>query len=258
MNEFKFKKKYGQNFLKNPKIIDAIVSSINPTEKDLIIEIGPGSGAITKHLKKYCSKLIAFEIDTDTEKYLTPLKDERTEIIYKDFLKVELNELLNNIEYEKLYFIGNLPYYITTPIIEKIIDSKLNIESITIMVQKEVADRFLAKPRNKEYGYMTLLLNYWYNIKRVVNVTKADFVPMPKVDSAVVQLIRKNNEEIDYIKFKKLLKDSFQFKRKTLNNNLNGYNKIKIEKVLNKHNYSLKNRAEEIDLDTFIDITKSI
>ena len=115
--------------------------------------------------KKYNCQLIAFEIDQETHKYLDKLEDDKTKIIYSDFLEVDLKQILNDYIYDKLYIIGNLPYYITTPIIEKIIDSKINPESITIMVQKEVGDRFLASPHTKEYGYITVLLNYWYDMK---------------------------------------------------------------------------------------------
>lgn len=258
MQDFKFKKKFGQNFLKNKQIIEKIVTSINPTNEDLIIEIGPGAGAITKELKRYNSKLIAFEIDNDTYEFLKPLEDERTKIVYTDFLEIDLKEYLKNENYKKLYIIGNLPYYITTPIIEKIMESNIDHESVTIMIQKEVADRFTAIPKTKEYGYMTVLLNYWYDIKKITKVSNNDFVPKPKVDSAVVQLKfnKKSNIEVD--KFKKLIKECFQFKRKTLNNNIKSYDKTIIEKILNNYGYNLQNRAEEIELDAYIEIAKSI
>lgn len=258
MTEFKFKKKFGQNFLKNEHIIEKIISSISPTEKDLIIEIGPGAGAITAKLKRYNANLIAFEIDVDTAKYLKPLEDEKTQIIYEDFLEVNLEEKLSSIKYENLYFLGNLPYYITTPIIEKVIDSTLDFKSFTIMVQKEVADRFLAKPHNREYGYMTVLLNYWFNIERLTNVSRSDFIPAPKVKSTVLLLKTKATPNVNYQKFKQLIKDAFQFKRKTINNNLKKYDKTVIEKVLIKNGYSMQSRAEEIDLDTFIELANSI
>lgn len=256
MEKFHFKKKYGQNFLQNEEIANAIVDSINPSSKDLIIEIGPGAGAITQKLKKYKAKLVAFEIDETVKNYLIPLEDENTKIIYKDFMNVNLKEELSNIDYENLYVVGNLPYYITTPIIEHIIESKIDLESLTIMVQKEVAERFMALPRTREYGYMTVLLKFHFDIKKIIDVPRKYFYPIPKVDSSVVKLSKKEKNNIDYNKFKMLLKDSFQFKRKTLRNNLKGYNLDKIEQVLNNHNYTLDNRAEEIDLDTYMDLVK--
>lgn len=258
MTKFNFKKKFGQNFLNDKNIIEKIVDSINPTPDDLIIEIGPGSGALTKELKKYRANLLAFEIDTDTKEYLLPLEDEKTKIIYEDFLTANLPEILTNIKYNKLYIIGNLPYYITTPILEKIIDSNIEPESVTVMVQKEVAERFLAIPGTRDYGYMTVLLNYSFDISKICNVPNTAFYPQPKVDSTVIKLTKQNSKPLDYQKFKNLLKNSFQFKRKTIFNNLKNYPKEELENILNKHNYNLSTRAEAIDLDTFIDLTNNL
>ena len=258
MSKFKFKKKYGQNFLQNESIADMIVNTISPNEDDLIIEIGSGSGAITKKLKKYNSYLIAFEIDEDTKKYLLPLEDNKTKIIYGDFLEANIQEIIKNINYKKLYIIGNLPYYITTPIIEKIIDSNINSESLTIMVQKEVGERFLAKPHSKEYGYMTVLLNYSFNLKKIVDVNRKDFYPVPNVDSMVIKLEKKEQKKINYQKFKSILADSFKYKRKTISNNLKKYNKKILDNVLIKHGASLTSRAEELDLETFIELSSNL
>lgn len=258
MTKFEFKKRYGQNFLQNEFIANKIVDSINPSKDDLIIEIGPGAGAITKKLKKYNSYLIAYEIDEDTKKYLLPLEDVKTKIIYKDFLETDLKQEISSIKYDNIFIIGNLPYYITTPIIEKVIDSQIMPESLTIMVQKEVGERFMAKPHTKEYGYMTVLLNYWYNIEKITDVNKTEFYPMPKVDSMVIKLSKKETEKIDYKKFKSILMSSFQFKRKTIYNNLKTYNKEKLECILQKHNATLSSRAEELDLETFIDLSKNL
>ncbi len=258
MTKFNFKKKYGQNFLKNEAIIDKIVSSINPTPDDLIIEIGPGAGAITKKLKIYNAQILAFEIDEETEKYLAPLEDNKTKVIYKDFLSTDIKQEIKNYPYKNLFIIGNLPYYITTPIIEHIIDSQIEIKSLTIMVQKEVADRLSASLKTKDYGYMTVLLNYQFDITRIVEVGKDNFQPKPKVDSSVIQLTPKTKIELDYQKFKKLLKDSFQFKRKTIANNLFSYDKKALSDVLKIHGYNLTNRAEEIDLQTFIDLARNL
>lgn len=258
MTNFKFKKKYGQNFLKDENISNKIVSAINPTEKDLIIEIGPGAGAITKKLKKYNSKLLAFEIDTETKKYLKPLEDNKTKIIYEDFLEANIQETLKTYEYENLYIIGNLPYYITTPIIEKIIDTKIDPKECVIMVQKEVADRFLASPHTKQYGYMTVILNYNFNLTRIIEVDKTKFNPIPKVDSTVIKLERREKEEVDYQKFQAFLKEAFGHKRKTINNNIKTYDKDKIKNILEQNGYTLSCRPEEIDYKTYIDIVKNL
>lgn len=258
MPEFRFKKKYGQNFLNNRNVIEKIVSSINPTENDLIIEIGPGGGVITEQLKKYKANILAFEIDEETKKFLSKLEDNKTKIIYSNFLEIDLPSVLSTYKYEKLYIIGNLPYYITTPIIEHLINSKVEIESLTIMVQKEVAERFLAKPKTKQYGYMTVLINYNFDIEKIIEVKNTDFTPIPKVDSTVLKLIKKEKKPLNYDNFKKLLKEAFQFKRKTLNNNLKSYDKEMINEILKERGYSLSNRAEEIDLETFIDLARNL
>lgn len=256
MSQFKFKKKYGQNFLQDEQTLEKIVSSIEPSPSDLILEIGPGAGAITKKLKRYASQLVAFEIDEETKKYLLSIQDENTEIIYEDFLNIDLTEFLKKYHYEKLYIIGNLPYYITTPIIEHIIDSKVDHQSLTIMVQKEVANRFLATPGHREYGYMTVLLNYYYMIERVIDVKKTQFYPVPKVDSTVLKLTMKKSRDVDIDKLKTLLKDSFRYKRKNIQNNLRAYDRNKLETILHNHGYSLTDRAEELTLETFMDLLK--
>lgn len=257
MSKFIFKKRYGQNFLENDNIAEDIVNSISPSSKDLIIEIGPGAGAITKKLKKYSAQILAFEIDLDTKQYLSKIEDEKTKIIYEDFLNANIKDYLSKMSYEKIYIIGNLPYYITTPILEHIIESDIDEESVTIMVQKEVGERFTAKPHSRDYGYMTVLLNYSYNIEKIVDVPRNNFYPVPNVDSIVIKLTRKEKPNIDYNKFKSILKESFQFKRKTISNNLKSISKDKLEEILSKNNLTLSSRAEDIDLNTFIEIVES-
>lgn len=244
--------------MQNDTIIEKIVASIFPTPDDLIIEIGPGSGVLTKKLKKYDCKVIAYEIDEDTKKYLDPLEDEKTEIIYADFLKTDIKKDLESYTYRDLYVIGNLPYYITTPILEHIIDSEIDPKSITIMVQKEVGERFNASPKHKEYGYMTVYLNYYFDIQKVVDVPRDDFYPKPKVDSVVLKLSKKTRPVIDEHRFKTIIKSAFQFKRKTISNNLFAYDKKVLEGILSKHGYSLQSRAEEIDLETYIDLVENL
>ncbi len=256
--KFNYKKRYGQNFLQSTDICESIVNAIDPKTDDLIIEIGGGSGAITKMLKKYGSALISYEIDRDTEKYLLPLEDEKTKIIYEDFLEANLLDTISKIKYNKLYIIGNLPYYITTPIIERIIDLEINPEKIVIMVQKEVADRFLAHPKTKEYGYMTVILNYNYNIEKLIDVFKENFYPTPKVDSTVLVMTKKEKPKGDYKKLKSTTKEAFRFKRKTIQNNITSIPKDRLDSILTKHGYTLNSRAEEIDLETFIELSTYI
>ena len=255
----KAKKRLGQNFLVNKLIINKIVDEVLACKKDLIIEIGPGKGALTKLLKEKKAFVLAYEIDLDLKQYLEKLEDNQTTIVWQDFLKSNIKQDLKKFKYEKLYIIGNLPYYITTPIIEHIINSDLIFEKLVIMVQKEVAQRFLALPHNKEYGYITVILNYFFDIFKIIDVPRSAFNPIPNVDSMVLSLKpKKLKENLDFLKFQEFLKDCFHQKRKTLKNNLNGYDWDKIKKVLNASELNENIRAEELSLEMFIKIFRSI
>lgn len=256
----KAKKRYGQNFLIDNNIIKKITDEVSSSSSDLIIEIGPGKGALTKELKKKDSYIIAYEIDTDLVTTLEKIENEKVKVIYKDILTTNIKEDINNINYSELYIVGNLPYYITTPIIEHIIKQNLVFKKFTIMVQKEVADRFMAKPKSKDYGYITLVLKYFFDTFKVCDVSKYSFNPVPKVESAVISFIpRVNKEKIDVDKYFDFLKIIFRQKRKTLKNNVsNIYNWDKIIKVLAKYNISESCRAEELEEQVILDIFKSI
>lgn len=256
--KFDYKKSLGQNFLKDKNIIKKIADSINPTEEDLIIEIGPGAGALTKELVKKKSEVICFEIDTRLKEILEQINSEKLTIIFKDFLSIKINEYIDQNKYKNLYFVGNLPYYITTAIINKIVKES-NPYEITIMVQKEVADRFSAKPGTKDYSSISIFLQYNFDIERVCNVSKTCFEPVPKVDSSVIKFRR--NKKIsanDEEKFYKLIKDSFTQKRKNLRNNLKGYDLNKIQAILKKYDKDLTARAEQLSIEEFVDISNNI
>ena len=253
---YKAKKKYGQNFLIDNSIIDKIINSVSINENDKIIEIGPGKGFLTTELINFNTDLYCFEIDNDMSKFLDKYNSDKTKIIYEDFLNINLNNYFNSND--NIHVIANIPYYITTPIIEHLIESKLNILDMTLMVQKEVAQRLSAKPGNSEYGYITAYLNYYFDIYKEIDVSRNCFDPIPNVDSAVIKLIKNkkqcNNEELLF----KLLKDAFKMKRKNLKNNLKDYDLNKILEVLNKYNLDLTNRAEDLSIDIFIDIVNNI
>lgn len=255
-----FKKKFGQNFLTDNNIIVNTVSSVLLQEDDLVIEIGPGSGMLTKEiLKKY--RVLAYEIDTDLVDTLSNIpNNEKLTIIWDDFLKRDVVKDIEKFRYNKLYIIANLPYYITTPIITKVIESDLDVSKMVIMVQKEVGDRFSSKPGNKEYGSITVFLNYYFNIKKLFDVSRNCFYPKPNVDSVILMLEKKNDtyNVKDREKLFKLIRDSFSFKRKTIKNNLKGYDLNKVEEVLINNGYSLSSRAEELPLDVFIQIANEI
>ena len=255
----KAKKSLGQNFLIDNNVINKIINDVFACENDLIIEIGPGRGALTKKLRDKNSYLLAFELDTDLKPILSNLENEKVKIIYKDFLKTDLCYEIKNYNYNKLFIVGNLPYYITTPIVEHVVDSNLCFEKFIIMVQKEVADRFMAVPGNKDYGYFTLYLKYYFEINKVVDAPRNCFNPAPKVDSTVIELItRKDKPQINILKYFEFLKKAFSQKRKTLKNNLKDYDWSKIKEVLDKYNYTETIRAEEISESIFIEIFKII
>jgi 16S rRNA (adenine1518-N6/adenine1519-N6)-dimethyltransferase len=252
---FNFKKKFGQNFLIDKDKTQRIVDLINANEDDLIIEIGPGAGALTKRLVKKNAKLICYEIDEDTKEYLLPLENDKTKIVYKDFLTANVKEVIKDIEYKNLYIVGNLPYYITTPIIEKIIKEEVNVKKMVFMVQKEVGERFASKPNTREYGSITVFLNYYFNIKQEFIVGRKCFNPSPNVDSVVISLNQKaERKQVDMKKFDKLVRDSFQFKRKNLRNNLKKYDLDKVNEILSDYKLDITHRAEELDYTIFVDL----
>lgn len=260
MNEFiKAKKSLGQNFLQDHNILRKISSSIPTSESDLIIEIGPGKGALTKYLKQKNSYLICYEIDKSLKPFLNNLEDNKTKIIYQDFLKTNILSDLNDLSYNNIYIIANIPYYITTPIIKHVIELP-KLKSMTLLVQKEVAKRLTATPGSKAYSYITVYLNYYFNIKYLFDVKNTCFNPIPKVDSAVINFTKKeynyqiNNEKL----FFKIIEDSFKMKRKTLKNNLKNYNWAKINTVLKKHNLEENVRAEHLSLEIFIEISNAL
>ena len=264
LQDFNFKKKYGQNFLKDETIPKKIFNVADIKKNSLIIEIGPGAGIMTKIMASNpnVKKLIAYEIDETLEEILDHnlMGLDNVKVIYDDFLNRNVKEDIKNYKYDNLYIIANLPYYITTPIITKIIDEDIDVSKIVIMIQKEVADRLSAKPGSREYGSITVFLNYYFNIKKEFEVSRNLFTPKPNVDSTVISLSKKEdkmnvkNREV----FFKLIRDSFKFKRKTLRNNLKGYDLDKVAKVLEKYNLDLMVRAENLPLQVFVDISNNL
>ena len=260
--DFKFKKKFGQNFLKDNNILNNIVSKSEVDKDTLVIEIGVGAASLTTLLCVSSKNVLAYEIDTE----LKPIIDEtlksynNVEVKYVDFLKSNPKEDIKKYNYKKLYVVANLPYYITTPIIEKIINDKLDVGKIVIMVQKEVGDRFNAKPNTKEYNSLTIFLNYYFSINKLMNVSRNSFIPSPNVDSVVIEMKKRdnkynvNNEEL----FFKLVRDSFKYKRKNLRNNLKGYDLEKIENILKQFNKDLNSRAESLTIENFVEISNSL
>ena len=262
MYNFDYKKSLGQNFLKDNNVIDKIVSTINYEDNNLVIEIGPGSGAMTKELLKRVDFAILYEIDTRLEKILfKELSDYvNYELIFDDFLKRNIGNDLSKYNYDNLYIVANLPYYITTPIINKIVSDKIPVKEMVIMVQKEVADRLSSKPGSRDYGQITVFLNYFFEIEKVLTVSKNCFVPKPKVDSAVIKMKRREQKELVKNEefFEKIVKDSFRFKRKTIKNNLSNYDLKKIDIILNKYGFDINTRSECIPYYVFVEIANEL
>ncbi len=262
IKNFNYKKRYGQNFIYDINIINKIISYAGIDKNTLVIEIGVGAAKMTNQILNLCGFLIGYEIDNTLEPIIEEeLKSKNNKkIIYDDFLKRIISEDIKNIDYKRIVVVSNLPYYITTPIIQKLIDDGIKIEKMVLMVQKEVADRFCAVPNTREYNSLTIFLNYYFNIKRVMSVPKEVFTPRPKVDSTVLLFETKDSleEVINKEIFFKLIRDSFKQKRKTLRNNLKSYNLEIIDSILKKNNKSIQLRAEAITISEFIEISNSI
>ncbi|MDD2435515.1 MAG: 16S rRNA (adenine(1518)-N(6)/adenine(1519)-N(6))-dimethyltransferase RsmA [Bacilli bacterium] len=254
-NNFNFKKSLGQNFIVDENIIDAIIHKSKIDKDTLVIEVGPGAGALTYKLGQVAKQVIAYEIDTRLKDILNQNLGcfDNVDIIFEDFLKVDLTSTLKKYKYDKLYVIANLPYYITTPIIMKFIEEDIDVDKIVVMVQKEVGDRFKAKTGTKDYNSLSIFLNYYFEINKLLDVSKNVFLPKPKVDSIVIEFKQRETKLILKNKtlFFKLIKDSFKQKRKTLKNNLRDYDLSKIEKTLTRYNFSLSSRAEQIPIEVF-------
>lgn len=259
-----FKKKYGQNFLKNQAIVDKIVRSATIMDNSTIIEVGPGAGILTKALASVSPKnrVIAYEIDNSLKDHLDLLKINfsNLEVYFGDFLQVDLEKDLSKYSLEHLYFVSNVPYYITSPILFKLIDSRLYFNKIVMMVQKEVGNRFCAAPCSRQYSALTVLLRYYFVVKREFLVDRNQFIPRPNVDSVVVSFTSRCEKEklIDESFFKKIVHDSFQYKRKTIRNNLKNYDLKVIEDVLNNYHYDLNVRAEQLDYFIFVEIANAL
>ena len=259
--DFNFKKKFGQNFIADENIIDNIIREAKMDEDTLVIEVGPGAGALTYKLSKNAGFVLCYEIDTTLKDMLANnLKDcDNVEVIYQDFLRADVLNDINKYNYKSLYLIANLPYYITTPIIMKIIDDCIDVDKMLVMVQKEVGDRFNAKPNTKNYNSLSVFLQYNFNIRKALDVSRNVFVPKPNVDSVVIEFSKKERIPVKDINlFYRLVKDSFVQKRKTLRNNLKTYNLVKIEEVLRKYDFDLSVRAEQLSIDVFIDISNNL
>ncbi|MER0281788.1 16S rRNA (adenine(1518)-N(6)/adenine(1519)-N(6))-dimethyltransferase RsmA [Clostridioides difficile] len=257
---FKFSKSLGQNFLIDSNIIDKILVGARIKEGDNIIEVGPGIGTLTREMGKIAQKVVAIEIDRN----LIPiLKDtlsdlDNTEVVNKDILKVDIQELIKEkLNGGPVKLVANLPYYITTPIVMKFLEEDIPVTDIVVMVQKEVADRMNAMPSTKDYGALSIAVQYYCETEIVAKAPRHMFIPQPNVDSTVIGLhVRAekkydvHNEEL----FFKTVKASFGQRRKTLLNSLGGLgflNKDEIREILKEANIDEKRRGETLSIEEF-------
>lgn len=260
MDKFEFKKSLGQNFMKDENVINKIVDSAKLDKDTLMIEIGPGAGSLSKKTVPLAGFSILYEIDTRLKDILESNLSEydNKKIIFGDFLAQDVASDIVLYNYKKVYVVANLPYYITTPIITKLMNEILP-DKIIILIQDEVANRLSAKVGTKDYGMISVLLGSRYDIKKLFKVSRNCFVPVPNVDSAVISLEKHSKYDIkDTNKFEKLIKDSFKYKRKNLRNNLKGYDLNLIENILNKNNYSLSDRAEDVSVEVYVEIANHL
>lgn len=253
-----FKKKYGQNFLNNDKILDDISNSFFIEDNSIIVEVGAGSGVLTKRLITKNVPVISFEIDESLKEYLDKISCDNLSVVYKDFLSINLKDYLDSDKH--IYFVANVPYYITTPIISKFIDENIIPDVMVMMVQKEVAERLSAKVGTKNYGAISAILNYYYEVEYLFTVDRNNFYPVPNVDSAVIKFTKRKDllDLVSFSKYKKFINDAFMQKRKNLKNNLKNYDLEKIECILKKYNLNLTNRAEDVDYKVFVEIVNNL
>ena len=244
---FNFKKKYGQNFLKDKNILENIALKSDIDKDTLVIEIGVGAAALTNVTSNYAKNVIVYEIDETLKPIINEvLRDkDNVEIIFTDFLKRNVKEDIKKYEYKKLYVVANLPYYISTPIIMKLLENRLDIDEIIVMVQKEVAERLTAKTGTRLAGAITYAVEYYSDATSIIKVPKESFVPSPKVESEVIKLKVRKGKKIQ-VKDEKLLfniiSKSFMQRRKTLSN-------VLINNNIMHSREDVKNMWKELEID---------
>lgn len=262
---FVFQKKYGQNFLIDTHVLEKIIRAASIGSDDVVLEIGPGIGTLTQYLCENARQVIAVEIDDMLIPILgETLKDyDNVKIVHNDILKIDVNEIVSEYPGSSIKVVANLPYYITTPIIMGLFESGVPIDSITIMVQKEVAERMQAKPGTKDYGALTLAVQYYADAKIMANVPPNCFMPRPAVGSAVINLVKHKEKRYD-VKNEdmlfRIIRASFNQRRKTLQNGLNNaanlpYTKQQIAEAIEKMGLPAAVRGEKLSLEQFMELS---
>jgi 16S rRNA (adenine1518-N6/adenine1519-N6)-dimethyltransferase len=252
------KKSLSQNFLIDKNVIDKIITASDLSSQDIILEIGPGAGVITNQILKKAKKLIAIEKDDIFATNLKNSKVNNLEIINEDFLKLDLDFLSKYNQ--KIKVISSIPYNLTSPIIIKLLENHLLFSSITLMIQKEVAQRIVAKPNSKLISSFSIFVNFYANSKIISLVSKNSFFPKPKVDSAIIKLnIKKTFLDIPKESFHKMVRAAFSQRRKKIITCLrSSFNKEKIKKIFEELNISQNARAENLSLDDFLLLFKKL
>ncbi len=255
MGNFEFKKKFGQNFLSDESLLDEIVEKAGVTEDDIVLEIGAGKGALTNALIKKAKKVVSFEIDLELKEYLlNKFQGKNVQFVFEDVMKFS-DEKINEFLGEKFKLVANLPYYVTSPIITRFLQND-NLESLTVMVQEEVADRIISKEKSKDYGVLTIICKLFGEPQKLLRVTRDKFYPIPNVDSAIVRIDKKdsNLDKKEVLGVINLAKQAFAMRRKKLSSNLTGlkFSKEEIEKKLAEKGFSSSIRAEELSILDFI------
>ena len=264
---FSLTKGLGQNFLIDGSVIESTCDAAGITKDDCIIEIGPGIGTLTQFLCERAGKVISIEIDRDLiEIHKETLPYENLKIIYDDFMKMDLEKIIaEEFGDSNVKVVANIPYYITTPIVMKILEDRVKVESITVMIQKEVAERFQSPPGNKEYGAISAVIQYYAKPEIKFIVPKTVFIPQPKVDSAVIVMKIYDEPPVDVKDeklFFKLIKGAFGQRRKTIVNSVSGtigdIEKNELKETLEKLGYNPSIRGEKLGIEDFALISNSL
>lgn len=262
--EFKFSKSLGQNFLIDQNILNKIVDSAELTENSTAIEIGPGIGVLTQEMAKRCRRVIAVEIDDTLIPILndTLANYDNIKIVHEDALKVDFNKLIQEEKLEDVKLVANLPYYVTTPILTKLLMDKIPLKSIIVMIQKEVADRIVAKPGTKEYGSLSILVQYYCDVHKVCKVSRNCFMPPPKVESSVIKMdIRPPKYDTkDENLFFNVVRHAFNMRRKTLSNALKpiGLSEEMLKEAFENANIDDNRRGETLSIEEFVKLSNAI
>lgn len=259
-----FNKKFGQNFISDKNLLAAIVKDANISQNDEVLEIGAGAGALTEELAKSAKKVVSYEIDKTLTEHLKEIEEKHENLTIKmeDALKTKIAELEKDFEGD-YSLVANLPYYITSPLIFKFLEETEKCKSITVMVQKEVGERFSAKAGSKNYGIPSVMIGFYCNCKIMRNVSRKMFFPEPNVDSCVIRLDRKalNYDKKFIERFQKVVNSAFSMRRKTLANNLTknlGLSREKCLDAIKKVGKAESVRAEELTINDFVALTQEL